>query len=98
MTAKQLGEFGSWSEFAQLFYACACPAQAAAPAAETSVSPAESFPQRGNCGLALPVAEEARPQLPQRSKNARKSETRSIFREPQGGQAAVAVPRKAAVG
>ena len=49
-----------------------------------------SFPQRGDCGLALPVAEEARAQFPQRSKKRRNSEARTVFRAPQGGQVASA--------
>ena len=49
-----------------------------------------SFPQQGDCGLALPVAEEARAQFPQRSKKRRNSEARTVFRAPQGGQVASA--------
>ena len=45
----------------------------------------EILPCRGeNCGFALPVAEQAKTQLPQRSKNRRIREARTVFRAPQG--------------
>ena len=41
-------------------------------------------PARGNCGFALPVADEAKPEFPQRSKNASKRMC-AAFWAPQGG-------------
>ena len=42
-------------------------------------NPFSCLPLRGNCGFALPVADEAKPEFPQRSKNASKRMCAAFF-------------------
>ena len=55
------------------------------------------LPLRGNCGFALPVADEAKPEFPQWSKNASKRMCAAFFGH-RKAEVAAAVPRKAADG
>ena len=55
------------------------------------------LPLRGNCGFALPVADEAKPEFPQRSKNASKRMCAAFFGH-RKAEVSAAVSRKAADG